>query len=181
MAQDKSFGNNPILMELDSRVPYVQLYFGRHHDVPGFMKKIGKYVHTMDLLDIRYTKWEGRDHIIPKLNIDGYAVAGLDSIEKSLDSELRNYANRIHAQKPKLKMYLNSEDKKIRKALEDHFYALEVLKIPCKILDNDRDDDRFPELDNNGYLVAGLDDIKHSIDETVRHYVKSARAVAAKA
>jgi hypothetical protein len=168
-------------MEWDSKVPWIQLYFGKHHDVPGFMKKIGKYVHTMDLLGIRYTKWEGRNHIIPRLNIDGYAVAGLDSIEKGLDSELRNYAGMIQAQKPKLKMYLSPEDKKIRKALENHLYALEVLNIPCKILDNDRNDDRFPELDNNGYLVAGLDDIKHSIDETIRHYVKSSKAVAAKA
>ena len=155
--------------------PTVTFYFGKQHDVTKIRKGLEKYLYTMNLLGIPNATFEGRDMFIPKMDIGGYRVAGMDSIEKELDSEIRLRASGIESEKPKLEMYLKPGDKKIRKNLESRFYAMEVLKIPCKMVDSNWDGDDFPELRNNGYIVAGLDDIEHSLHETMKYYMDSSK------
>jgi hypothetical protein len=154
--------------------PPVVFYFGKQHDVLKIQKKLEKYLYAMNIIGIQNSTFTGRDLIIPKMDIGGYRVAGVGLIEEELDREIRGRAGSIESGKPNLKMYLKPDDKKIRKELEGRLYALEVLKIPCKMVESDHnwDGGEFPELSNNGYLVGGVDDIKHSIDETISHYVK---------
>lgn len=161
-------------MSGDYPTPNVRLVFAKNQGWLESMKELEKYTYTMNLLGI---PWDSRtrDTTIPRASINGYEVAGMDNVKKELDSSIRLYAKNMEAHKPKLEMYLNPEDKKIRKLLESQFYAMDVLKIPCKMVDNNWDGDDFPELKNNGYIVGGLGDIEHSLKETMKYYVDSSK------
>jgi len=68
----------------------VTFYIGKHHK--DFRKKIKEEIYAMDLLKIKYIIFERTDVLLPKMDIDGYRVAGLDVIKDVLLDRLGWYA-----------------------------------------------------------------------------------------
>ena len=74
----------------------VIFYIGKHHK--DFRKKIEKEIYALDLLDIHYTIFERSTVLLPKMDVDGYMVAGLNQIQETLYEELKNYVKILSSQ-----------------------------------------------------------------------------------
>ena len=74
----------------------VIFYIGKHHK--DFRKKIKKEIYVMELLDIKYTIFERSTVLLPKMDVDGYMVAGLNQIQETLYEELKNYVKILSSQ-----------------------------------------------------------------------------------
>ena len=54
-------------------------------------EKLQKEIYAMDLLGVKYTIFDRRDVLLPKMDIDGYRVVGLDVIRDVLLEHLQQF------------------------------------------------------------------------------------------
>ena len=73
--------------------PYIDFTIGKHHK--NFRGLLEKELFALDVLRLEYNIRERQDVLLPKLTIDGRAVAGLQDIKDFLWEIMTEYVGRL--------------------------------------------------------------------------------------
>lgn len=79
------------------RKPNIHFRIGHQHK--DFKEKIAEELYAMDILKIRYVIFDRDDILLPHLEVDGYAVAGLTDIKHELWEAMINYVRLLEQRK----------------------------------------------------------------------------------